>query len=169
MAPMLSFTAEEAWVIFADKEALAASDETIFTQTYYAVPEVADSVTLLTKYAQLREIRADVTKQMEEARIAGAIGSSLQAEINIHASGDKFALLNGMGDDLKFVLITSQAKVVEVASADQEGVVVTASTHQKCERCWHYREDVGSHAEHPGLCGRCISNLFGTGEARRFA
>ncbi|MDP3841846.1 MAG: isoleucine--tRNA ligase [Oxalobacteraceae bacterium] len=169
MAPMLSFTAEEAWAVFAGKEALAASDETIFTQTYYALPEVADATALLAKYAQLREIRADVTKQMEEVRITGTIGSSLQAEISIKASGDKFALLNGMGDDLKFVLITSQAGVIEVAGADQEGVDVTPSTHQKCERCWHYRADVGSHAEHPGLCGRCISNLFGAGEARRFA
>jgi isoleucyl-tRNA synthetase len=169
MAPMLSFTAEEAWAIFASKEALADSDETIFTQTYYALPEVVDAAALLAKYAQLRAIRADVTKQMEEARIAGAIGSSLQAEISIRASGDKFALLAGMDDDLKFVLITSQAEVVEVASAEQESVIVTASAHQKCERCWHYRADVGSHAEHPGLCGRCISNLFGAGETRRFA
>ena len=169
MAPMLSFTAEEAWAIFASKEALADSDETIFTQTYYALPEVVDAAALLAKYAQLREIRADVTKQMEEARIAGAIGSSLQAEISIRASGDKFALLAGMDDDLKFVLITSQAEVVEVANAEQESVIVTASAHQKCERCWHYRADVGSHAEHPGLCGRCISNLFGAGETRRFA
>jgi len=169
MAPMLSFTAEEAWAIFASKEELADSDETIFTQTYYALPEVVDAAALLAKYAQLRAIRADVTKQMEEARIAGAIGSSLQAEISIRASGDKFALLAGMDDDLKFVLITSQAEVVEVASAEQESVIVTASAHQKCERCWHYRADVGSHAEHPGLCGRCISNLFGAGETRRFA
>ncbi|MGV8892756.1 MAG: isoleucine--tRNA ligase [Burkholderiaceae bacterium] len=169
MAPMLSFTAEEAWAVFASKEAFADSDETVFTQTYYTLPEVADTAALLAKYAQLREIRADVTKQMEEVRSAGAIGSSLQAEISIKANGEKFALLNGMGDDLKFVLITSQAEVLEVASKEQEGVVVTASTHQKCERCWHYRADVGSHVEHPGLCGRCISNLFGAGETRRFA
>ncbi|NMM27467.1 MAG: isoleucine--tRNA ligase [Glaciimonas sp.] len=169
MAPMLSFTAEEAWAVFASKEAFANSDETIFTQTYYTLPEVADAAALLAKYAQLRDIRADVTKQMEEVRSAGAIGSSLQAEISIQASGDKFALLNGMGDDLKFVLITSQATVTEVANKEQEGVVVTPSTYQKCERCWHYRADVGSHAEHPGLCERCISNLFGAGETRRFA
>ncbi|MEO8598644.1 MAG: isoleucine--tRNA ligase [bacterium] len=169
MAPMLSFTAEEAWAVFASKEAFADSDETVFTQTYYTLPEVADAAALLAKYAQLRDIRADVTKQMEEVRSAGAIGSSLQAEISIKASGEKFALLDGMGDDLKFVLITSQAEVLEVASKDQEAVIVTASAHQKCERCWHYRTDVGSHAEHPGLCGRCISNLFGAGETRRFA
>ncbi len=169
MAPTLSFTAEEAWAIFAGKDAFAASDETIFTQTYYALPEVADAQALLGKYAQLREIRAEVTKQMEEVRITGTIGSSLQAEITIKASGDKFALLSGMGDDLKFVLITSQAGVLEVASAEEEGVVVTPSAHEKCERCWHYRADVGTHAEHAGLCGRCVSNLFGAGETRQYA
>jgi len=169
MAPILSFTAEEAWAVFANKNAFTASDETIFTQTYYALPEVKDAAALLGKYAALRELRAEVTKQLEEVRIAGGIGSSLQAEVVIKASGDKFALLNGLGDDLKFVLITSQASVAQVASASEESIVVTPSAELKCERCWHYRADVGSHAEHSGICGRCVSNLFGGGEARRFA
>jgi isoleucyl-tRNA synthetase len=169
MAPILSFTAEEAWAVFAGKDAYAASDETIFTQTYYAVPEVADAAALLARYAALREVRTSVTKQLEEARMAGNIGSSLQAEIEIRASGDKFALLNSLGDDLKFVFITSQARATQVSSEAEEAVVVTPSAQQKCERCWHYRADVGAHAAHPGLCGRCVSNLFGGGEARRFA
>ncbi|HJU70638.1 MAG TPA: isoleucine--tRNA ligase, partial [Paucimonas sp.] len=169
MAPILSFTVEEAWAVFAGKDAYATSDETIFTQTYYALPEVTDGAALLGKYAALREIRAEVLKQLEEVRIAGKIGSSLQAEVEIKAAGEKFDLLNSLGDDLKFVLITSQAKVTKVASADQEAVLVTPSGEQKCERCWHYRADVGSHAEHPGLCGRCVSNLFGNGEAHQFA
>ncbi len=169
MAPMLSFTAEEAWAVFAGKDAYAESGETIFTQTYYALPEVADAAALLDKFAALREVRAEVTKQLEEVRVAGSIGSSLQAEIEIKASGDKYALLSSLGDDLKFVFITSQAKVTQVADAAQEAVIVTPSSHQKCERCWHYRADVGSHAEHPGICGRCVSNLFGNGEARKFA
>ncbi|MGH8806268.1 MAG: isoleucine--tRNA ligase [Noviherbaspirillum sp.] len=169
MAPMLSFTAEEAWAVFAGKEGYAQSDETIFTQTYYALPELADSAALLGKFTALRELRTDVTKQLEEVRVAGGIGSSLQAEIEIKASGDKYALVSGLGDDLKFVFITSQAKVTQVASAAEEAVIVTPSAHQKCERCWHYRADVGSHADHPGICGRCVSNLFGGGEARKFA
>jgi len=169
MAPVLSFTAEEAWSVFAAKEAYAAGDETIFTQTYYALPTVADGAALLAKYAALREVRAVVTKQLEEVRTAGGIGSSLQAEVEIKASGEKYDLLNGLADDLKFVLITSQASVTRVASEDQESIVVTPSANQKCERCWHYRADVGSHAEHAGLCGRCVSNLFGAGEARKFA
>ena len=168
MAPILSFTVEEAWAIFASKEAYAASDETIFTQAYYELPVVADGEALLAKYAALRDVRSDVTKLLEEVRIAGNIGSSLQAEVRIKAAGDRFSLLNSLGEDLKYVLITSQAQVSEVAAAADEAIVVTPSTAQKCERCWHYRADVGSHADHPGLCARCHGNLFGQGETRRF-
>jgi isoleucyl-tRNA synthetase len=169
MAPMLSFTAEEAWAVFAGPEGYAESDETIFTQIYYKLPEVAGAESLLAKFAILREVRAAVTKQLEEVRVAGGIGSSLQAEIEIRASGDKHALLASLGDDLKFVFITSQAKLTQVAGEAEEGVTVSPSAHQKCERCWHYREDVGAHADHPGICGRCVSNLFGSGEERKFA
>ncbi|MBB5391792.1 MULTISPECIES: isoleucine--tRNA ligase [unclassified Herbaspirillum] len=169
MAPILSFTAEEAWSFFAGKEAFEASGETIFSQTYYALPEVAGADALLAKFAVLHEVRATVTKQLEEVRIAGDIGSSLQAEVEVKAAGDKAAVLESLGDDLKFVLITSAARVTKVATAEEEAVVVTPSANQKCERCWHYRADVGSHAEHPGLCGRCFANLFGQGEQRRFA
>ena len=169
MAPMLSFTAEEAWQFFASADAYKASDETIFTQTYYALPEIADAAALLKKFATLRAIRNDVTKQLEEVRVAGGIGSSLQAEVVIKASGEKFDVLSSFADDLKFALITSAASVEQVADEAAEVVTVTPSKYEKCDRCWHYRADVGSHADHPGLCGRCHSNLFGTGETRRFA
>ncbi|RJG01772.1 isoleucine--tRNA ligase [Noviherbaspirillum sedimenti] len=169
MAPILSFTVEEAWPILAGEAAYTASDETIFTQTWHVLPEVADANALLGKYTSLLALRAEVTKQLEEVRMAGGIGSSLQAEVEIKAAGDKYALLDGLGDDLRFILITSQATVTQVASADEEAVLVTPSVQQKCERCWHYRADVGAHAEHAGLCGRCVSNLFGAGEARKFA
>jgi isoleucyl-tRNA synthetase len=169
LAPTLSFTAEEAWSYFASKEAFADSDETIFTQTYYALPEVAQADALVAKFNVLHEIRAAVTKQLEEVRIAGSIGSSLQAEVELKVSGDKAALLDSLGDDLKFVLITSAAKVSVVSSEADEAIVVTPSTQQKCERCWHYRADVGAHPEHSGLCGRCVANLFGQGETRHFA
>ncbi|HYD79690.1 MAG TPA: isoleucine--tRNA ligase [Paucimonas sp.] len=169
MAPILSFTTEEAWAVFAGKEAYAASEETIFTQTFYRLPRIEDDAALLARYGAVRDFRTAVLKQLEETRIAGGIGSSLQAEVEIKASGDKFALLSSFGDDLKFVLITSQATVTQVASEAEEAVIVTPSAQQKCERCWHYRADVGAHAEHPTICGRCVSNLFGGGEARRFA
>ncbi len=169
MAPIMSFTVEEAWSVFADQATYAASGETIFTQTFYALPTVADGEALLAKYATLREIRAGVLKQLEEVRASGAIGSSLQAEVEIHAAGDRLALLQQLGDDLKFVLITSAAKVVAAANETEEKVLVNASKYRKCERCWHYRDDVGADAAHPSLCGRCVTNLFGVGEARRVA
>jgi isoleucyl-tRNA synthetase len=169
MAPMLSFTAEEAWAAFADAKTYADSDETIFTQTWYTLPPVDGAETLLAKYATLREVRAEVTRQLEEVRGAGGIGSSLQAEVTLKAHGARFTALEALGDDLKFLLITSAASVESVADAAQESVTVTPSTHQKCERCWHYRADVGAAPEHPGLCGRCVSNLFGAGEHRHFA
>jgi isoleucyl-tRNA synthetase len=169
MAPTLSFTAEEAWESFASKEAYAASDETIFTQLYYQLPEIDGAAALLEKYATLRAIRTDVTKQLEEVRVGGGIGSSLQAEVVIKTTAEKYAVLSSFADDLKFALITSAASVEQVATETEETVVVTPSTYVKCERCWHYRADVGSHADHAGLCGRCVSNLFGAGEARKYA
>lgn len=169
MAPTLSFTAEEAWSFFASPEAFAASDETIFTQTYYTLPEISGAAALIEKFNAIRAVRADVTKQLEEVRVAGGIGSSLQAEVEIKAAPAKHALLGSLGDDLKFVLITSSATVSQVATEAEEMIVVTPSAQQKCERCWHYRADVGSHPEHPGLCGRCVANLFGSGEDRHFA
>ncbi len=169
MAPILSFTAEEAWAVFAGSQAYADSDETIFTQTQWTFPELADGEALLAKYAALRDVRTDVTKQLEEVRASGAIGSSLQAELAIKAAGDKYALLASLDDDLKFVFITSQASVEQVADAANEAVAVTPSEAAKCERCWHYRRDVGHDHAHAGLCGRCTSNLFGSGEQRRFA
>jgi isoleucyl-tRNA synthetase len=108
-------------------------------------------------------------KQLEDLRVSGAIGSSLQAEVEIRASGTSYTLLQSLGDDLKFVLITSAAKLIKAESTESEGIQVQASAHQKCERCWHYRADVGSHTEHAGLCGRCVANLFGSGEQRRVA
>ena len=102
-------------------------------------------------------------------RAAGQVGSSLQAEVEIRAAGDNFELLTSLGDDLRFVLICSKATVVQVASDADAAIVVMPSAHKKCERCWHYRDDVGHDAAHPELCGRCTSNLHGAGEARRVA
>ncbi|NYE61422.1 isoleucyl-tRNA synthetase [Duganella sp. 1224] len=169
MAPALSFTAEEAWEIFAGAQGWKDSDETIFTQTWWQLPQLADGEALLAKYTALRAVRTDVTKQLEDLRTSGAIGSSLQAELSIKAAGDKYQLLASLEDDLKFVFITSLATVTEVAGEAEEAVNVAASTAEKCERCWHYRADVGAHADHPTLCGRCYSNLFGAGEKRKFA
>jgi len=167
MAPMLSFTAEEAWAVFAP-EAQEQSG-TIFTETYHALPFVAGSDALLERWSALRAVRAEVTRHLEDVRVTGAIGSSLQAEVEIRASGARHALLTSLGDDLRFVLITSAASVSEVPDASAEAVLVTPSPHVKCGRCWHWRADVGCDASQPDICGRCIANLHGSGEARRHA
>jgi len=163
IAPFLSFTAEEAWKV------LQPGRDTIFTETYYTFPVLPDALPLLDKWALLRSLRGEVAKALEEAREAGRIGSSLQAEVAIRAHGARYDALASLGDDLKFVLITSQATVTKVAHEAEESVDVAASTYLKCERCWHYRADVGAHADHPTLCGRCFSNLFGHGEKRSAA
>jgi isoleucyl-tRNA synthetase len=163
LAPFLSFTAEEAWKVFQPQT------ETIFTETFHAFPDVAGAEVLLAKWTLLRDVRGTVTKALEEARVANLIGSSLQAQVQIRASGVRYDALASLADDLKFVLITSDAEVAKVESEAEEGVEVIASKYLKCERCWHYREDVGANAEHPTLCGRCVANLFGNGEARSAA
>jgi isoleucyl-tRNA synthetase len=167
MAPILSFTAEEAWAVF-DPKRFAADGETIFTQTFYAMPLSKDADALLTKWATVREARALALKELETLRSAGSIGSSLQGEVAISASGTMFDVLHSLGVDLKFVTITSAATL---AKHGEEGVSVAVkpTTHQKCDRCWHYCEDVGTHAEHPTICGRCIDNLAGNEEPRQFA
>ncbi|MDT4848122.1 Isoleucine--tRNA ligase [compost metagenome] len=94
------------------------------------------------------------------------MGASLQATLVITAGADDAALLRSLGDDLKFVTITSAATVVDGTELQ---VTVAPSAAQKCERCWHYRDDVGAEAAHPTLCGRCVSNLHGNGEQRVIA
>jgi isoleucyl-tRNA synthetase len=164
LAPVLSFTGEEVWAVLTGEQ-----DDSVFLHTWYQHDLPKDAAGLRAKWKALREIKGEVQKKLEDVRVAGGIGSSLQAEVEVHASGAKYAVLKGLDDDLRFVLITSQAKAVEVADAAQEQIVVHPSTQPKCERCWHYRADVGSDAEHPTLCGRCHSNLFGPGEPRAHA
>jgi isoleucyl-tRNA synthetase len=167
MAPILSFTAEEAWPLL-DPKRCAADGETIFTQTYYVMPVSKDAESLLAKWALIREARAVALKELETVRTAGGIGASLQGEVAISAGGATYEALAALGGDLKFVTITSAATLT-LTKEDVVTVSVAPSTHQKCERCWHYAEDVGSHAEHPRICGRCESNLAGIEEARKFA
>jgi isoleucyl-tRNA synthetase len=104
-------------------------------------------------------------------RSEGKLGSSLQAEVTLATDGETHDVLASLGDDLKFVLICSKVDLQKVG-AGSTAITVVPSPHVKCARCWHYRDDVGQHdhaAEHPELCGRCASNLFGDGEARAFA
>jgi isoleucyl-tRNA synthetase len=152
MAPILSFTAEEVWKIF-------AKEESVFFVTWHELPRPADAQALLAKWQRLRELRDPVRKEIEALRTAGKVGSSLQAEVDFGAAGADYEALASLGDDLKFLLLTSAAAVRQDHSLS---VKVTPSLHPKCERCWHYRADVNGE----GLCARCQTNLNGPGEPR---
>ncbi len=164
MAPILSFTAEEIWQI-----QTADAEQSVMLHTWQALPEPADESALLDKWRKIRSYRAEVMRALEALRIAGKIGSSLQAEVRLHCAGEKHAILSSLGDDLRFVMICSQATVIEVIDSADEQLLCAPLAAAKCERCWHVRDDVGSHADRPGLCGRCVSNLDGEGESRAFA
>ena len=163
IAPVLSFTADEAWPILT-----GASGDSVLLHTWYQLPDTGPE--LLSRWDHLRELRSEVQKKLEEMRAAGKIGSSLQAEVTISAgASDAGALLESLGDDLRFVLLTSTAQVDASGDQAEMTVDVRPSEHGKCERCWHYRADVGHDAEHPGICARCTSNLYGPGEHRTYA
>ena len=157
MAPFLSLTAEEAWGI-------VGSSESIFLEAFatFDAPDEA----LLAKWSRIREIRDAVNKDIEVLRADGKVGSSLQANVALQVGPQDHALLASLGDDLKFVFITSA--IILIANNDL-AIWTTASSDAKCERCWHYRPDVGHDPAHPTLCGRCTSNLFGAGEERKVA
>ncbi len=164
MAPFLSFTAEEAWALVGPK---TADRPSVFTTTYWRFTGTDEpDAALLAKWATVRGVRELVNKEIEAVRTTGAVGSSLQATVRITAPAAEHAVLASLGDDLKFVFITS---VAELAAGDALVVEVRPSTATKCERCWHWRDDVGHDPAHPGLCGRCTSNLYGAGEPRRVA
>ena len=160
MAPFLSFTAEEAW-------ALVGDSPSVFTATYWrlAGTERPDAA-LLAKWATVRSVREAVNREIEAVRTTGAVGSSLQANVHITAPAAEHAVLASLGKDLKFVFITS---VAELTAGEALKVEVRPSSATKCERCWHWRDDVGHDPAHPGLCGRCTSNLHGAGESRTVA
>ncbi len=162
MAPFLSFTAEEAWPVLAG----AQNRGSIFFETFATLPEVDEA--LLSKWNDIKQVRELVNKKIEEKRSEGSVGSSLQAELHVTVAEPLYSELVSLGDDLKFIFITSKVQL-EHAEGSGVQVVVTPATAAKCERCWHYRDDVGADAAHPTLCGRCTSNLFGAGEARSVA
>jgi len=195
MAPFLSFTAEEAWGMF-------GNSESIFLENFWnEFPPIRQQIKLHTRWHNLELIRKDTNKKLEELRAIGKIGASLQAEVDIYVGTSTFEMLKDMGEELKYILITSKATLHEDCSLDQttvgrlknliethselftdeelqamqssdtEGIriEVKASSDTKCERCWHYRDDVGHDAAHPTLCGRCTSNLYGAGEVRHCA
>ena len=161
LAPILSFTAEELWAVFTGR-----GDDSVFFYTWHALPALERAEELMIRWSRLRELRTPVRKRIEDLRAEGKVGSSLQAEVDFHLDGADHDLLASLGQDLKFVMLTSAARVHYTAGARVE---VAPSALTKCERCWHYRDDVGAGTKHTGLCGRCVANLYGEGEARRHA
>ncbi len=168
MAPILSFTAEEAWAILNPAKAGEEADS-VMLHTFHALPAQEGEAGLIARWETIRAVRSEGLKVIEALRTEGKVGASLQAELELALTADKFAALASLGEDLRFVTMTSSATLTAVASAEEERIIATPSAAQKCERCWHYVESVGGDAEHPTLCGRCVSNLFGSGETRLHA
>ena len=171
LAPILSFTAHEVWEVLNRRPA-----SSVFEQTWYEFELPPDAELLRERWTRLRALRSDVQKQLEALRVAGKVGSSLAGEVALYANGAETEFLQSFDDDLRFVFITSQARIRDddpdgAADSVLPGIrlKVLPSPHAKCERCWHYRADVGSDPEHPGICARCISNLSGVGEPRTHA
>ncbi|HEY5601737.1 MAG TPA: class I tRNA ligase family protein, partial [Gammaproteobacteria bacterium] len=177
LAPILSFTADEIW------QAIPGSrGESVFLEQWHRFPESTGITKLDQNFWQLvLEVREAVSKRLEELRVAGEIGSSLDAEVDLYCGSELYQQLTKLEDELRFVLITSYARVHRETDRKEQGMHYTLSTgdelwitvqacgHAKCIRCWHHRADVGSDSAHPELCGRCINNVAGDGEQRRYA
>lgn len=168
IAPILSFTAEEIW-----NELPGERDASVFFSAWY---EFSDDGGPENDWPQLIRIRDRVSRALEDLREAGAIGSGLDAQVQIYADANLQTALEHLGDELRFVFITSEASVhaldakpAEAVSEDGFAVVVSATEREKCVRCWHRRADVGSIDGHPEICGRCADNIDGSGECRAFA
>jgi isoleucyl-tRNA synthetase len=173
LAPILSFTAEEIWQSMPGERA-----ESVFLEQWYGglFPLDPDDRYDREFWQRVIALRERVGKAMESFRAEG--NSSLDAEVDIYCGDELKAVLDKLEDELRFVLITSEARVYPMGEkpagvpADGElelAIRVRASSHDKCIRCWHHREDVGSNHDHPQLCGRCVENVVGSGETRRFA
>jgi len=174
LAPVLSFTADEAW-----QHIPGTRSESVFLETWYKGLFGLNGMGELNEadWQRILEARSAVSQQLEGMRKAGEIGSSLDAEVTLYCDGQHYDSLAKLGDELRFLLITSYASLKPLAQrsaaakdSEVESLAIEAvpSKHAKCVRCWHHREDVGSHAGHPELCGRCVENVDGEGESRRY-
>jgi len=173
MSPILSFTAQEAWPLIPEQ-----SEKYVFTADWYDIP-VASTTNLITEseWQTLIQIKSAVNKHMEAARNEKLVGSNLSATVELWADEALKAILDKFGDELRFVLITSNVIVnafdaTQGHESDLAGlrVKISAAEGEKCARCWHVLPDVNTHSAHPGLCGRCIINLpTGQGEERKYA
>ncbi|HEY3657164.1 MAG TPA: isoleucine--tRNA ligase [Steroidobacteraceae bacterium] len=172
LAPILSFTAEEAWTFLPGER-----NESVFLNTWHRFPPGAERESEI-DWPALIALKADVARDLERLRAAGDIGAPLDAEVTIFAPAALAARFAALQDELRFVLITSQARIVETdtpagsatpSSAEGVWIEVKPSEQPKCVRCWHLRSDVGIDPRHPELCARCVVNVEGPGEERKFA
>ncbi len=172
LAPVLSFTAEEIWRLLPGKRA-----ESVFLATWHAVPEAGRHDL---DWTALIQLRGDVTRELEKLREAGSIGAPLDAEVDVYCTPAEYARFSALGDELRFLFITSAARIHQVDSAPANAVAATnagregvwiavkPATAVKCVRCWHRQPDVGAYPQYPEVCGRCVTNLEGPGERRVF-
>ena len=175
MAPVLSFTAQEIWDLLPGER-----EEFVLTGVWYqGLPTVTDDTVYNDAYwDQVLQVRAEINRVLEKARREDVVGATLQADVSLYANDELRNVLSLLKDELRFVLITSGVEVLELADkpADAEAteieglfVKVAASSGEKCERCWHYSDDVGTDESHSALCGRCVTNIAGQGETRQYA
>jgi len=176
MAPIMSFTADEIWGFLP-----GARDKFVFTEEWYdGLFGLEQSQPMNDEFwAELLKVRGEVNKVIEQARNDKRLGGSLEASVTLYADDALAAKLNSLGNELRFVLLTSGAKVAPLADADDTAVAsellkglkigLEKAQGEKCPRCWHYTTDVGHNAAHPEVCGRCATNIAGDGEEREFA
>ena len=163
ISPILCFTGEEAWDIIGGGE-----EDSVLFHTWHEFPSINEKSeeALLKKWQAVREVREAVTAAIEPLRADKSVGSSLQAEVAVTAPDTLAGYLKALGEELRFALLVSE---VSVAKGDELTVAAKVSGGEKCERCWHYTDDVGSVAAHPTLCARCAENVSGKGETRHYA
>lgn len=173
IAPILSFTADEIW-----QHIPGERGEFVFTEEFYTgLFPLAQQESLDDQYWQrILEVRSEINRVLEQARNEKVIGSSLEAEVTLYANEELASLLNKLENELRFVLITSKAEVkpleqADIAQGEMAGLAVKVirSQAEKCPRCWHYSATIGTNPHHPTLCSRCVENVDGAGEQRRFA
>ena len=174
LAPVMSFTADEAWGFMPGERS-----ESVFLETWYeGLSAMPDAEASRERWAKIQAVRSEVSKQLEALRKEGVIGSSLEADVTLYADDALVSVLQGLGDELRFVTLTSSASLAPMADKSADAVstelgglalLAAKSAAEKCPRCWHHRSDVGANAEHPELCGRCVENVAGEGEERRYA
>jgi isoleucyl-tRNA synthetase len=171
MAPMLSFTADEIW-----QHLPGERGESVFLEEWYSGLFPLDDDHLDRNFwGRVQSVKQGVNKAIEEARHHDRVKANLSAEATLYVSADLRSELDKLGDELRFVTITSEARVAPLAEApvdepevaDGLRVAIAASANTKCVRCWHHRPDVGANTDHPELCGRCVTNVTGAGEERR--